>query len=138
MPLSPSRRAARQALLQRAVQARAALVAVRDASPHRLEVADVERWRAAQEAARPALSAFQATRSAMPLRDRLARRLAREWLVAAEMLLWHGWLGFQTAEDVAFSYLKQLPEDRCPRSAPNEVRQMTNAAILLVYGARPI
>lgn len=91
---------ARRDLVDRAAELRAAMERVRDARPETLgEVSG--RWQAAQRAVGPAAEAYWQAWRALPYRDRLARRLGREWPRAAEMLLFYGRLGFQTAEDVA-------------------------------------
>ncbi len=125
--------AARRLLLERAAALRAALVDVRDHTPRVGSVVELDCWVAAQHAADLAWAAYRQACTRLPYRDRLGRRLAREWQVAVEMHLWHGRLGFQTAEDVAYSYLRRLPDDRCPPSAPREVRRLTAAAIVLAY-----
>lgn len=113
-----------------------AMEEVRRARPEVLgEVSD--RWFAAQRAAKPAMLAYQEAWAEVPRRDRLARRLGREWFRAAERVLWFGRLGFQTAEDVAYSHLRMLPDDHCPKSAPADVRRMISAAASPALAARP-
>lgn len=122
-----ARRHARQLLLDRAVEVRAAfIVAGRQppADPRRTRVAPLSE---AQLAARRAEALYMQAAAALPARDRLARTLADQWVEVAHLALHRNHLGFQTAEDVAWRFLRQLPAGRCPRSAPRAVRASANA-----------
>lgn len=122
---------ARSRIAERADAARAALVWVYDCSPpvppcDSFAQEQHEQWITAQHRAKPFIEGFHSF-AASVRRDRLARRMAQAWLDAAIIRWWDRCNDAAEAEAQAWSYLKQLTERRCPRSAPRQIRQQLDA-----------
>lgn len=70
---------------------------------------------------------FEQAVAALPRHDRLARRLADQWLELSGWVFGAKHLGLQTSEDVAWSFLRRLATNECPSSATREVLRSAKA-----------
>ena len=126
-------RAARAALVDRAEQARAALLrvsrtgaAARSGSPP-----EVAMWHRAQLDALRHLRAYRAAHGELDRRDRQARRVGREWLEVAVTAHWYRVAEADDAEELARDLLARLPLDTCPRTAGRRIAGAHRSAIAL-------
>jgi hypothetical protein len=127
----PTGTAARAALVDRADRARAALVRVLETGGAATSgsSAAVLAWHRAQIDAQTYLRAYQAAVGELDRRDRLARRVAGEWLEAAVSALWYRVAEAHAAEELARDYLYRLPLGTCPRTAAREIARAHQFAI---------
>ena len=118
-----ARGAARAALADRANGARAALVRVRETGHAATSgsPAAVQTWHRAQVDAQRHLCAYRAAVAELDRRDRLARRVAGEWLEVAVTAFWYRVAEAHEAEERAHTYLRGVPLGTCPRSAAREI-----------------
>lgn len=128
---SPPGIASRAALVDRAECLRGALVRVRESGAGAASGswAAVQAWHRAQICAQDYLHAYQAAVDELDRRDRLARRVATQWLEAAITALWYRVAEADAAEALARDYLYRLPLHSCPRTAAREVARAHQYAI---------
>ena len=124
---------ARAALVDRADGARASLVRVRETGSAATSgsPAAVLAWHRAQMDAQRHLRAYQAAVGELDRRDRVARRIAREWLEVAVTALWYRVAEARDAEERAHDYLYRVPLGTCPQTAAREIAYAHQFAIAM-------